>query len=278
MKNTILVLLISLFLVSINSAGLRSGQLTLTNQPVGNSTIASSAVSPANPIVPATTSEVFQKSPEPTIQVTGSAAGNVETDLVQISIELDSRNSTASAALSQNTISSSATIKSISNFNVPAANITTTSFTFGPEYNYTYTDTTTTKVFVDYLATNVLQIELSDLTNAGNVIDAASKIPDASVTGVNFVVSNQKQLDAENALIAEAVDDATNKATLTLNAANYKIKGIQSIVLNNQGSTISPSPVFALAESSAAVPAPTLYANSQAINMGVTVTFTIEAM
>ena len=213
---------------------------------------------------------------QPTIQVVGSAIGSAQTDLVKISLEINSRDSTAAKALAKNSADSDQAKQSFLNLQVPETNITTTSFTFGPEYNstYDYNSRSTIKTFLGYLVTNSLQIELSDLDVASQIIDDLSNIVDAQINGVSFSVSPGKNDDLQNKLIDVAMKDAEKTANLALKSVNYKIMSVASIYYGNKGS-FNPYPIrFDLASESA----PTLYANSDDTTVDVTVTYIIGPM
>ena len=216
-----------------------------------------------------------------TLSITGRSSINIPTNLIQININIITKELTANKALSENTNSSIELNKSFQNMAIPRMNISTTEFSITSKYNntYDYKTKTYTNIFDGFKVQNSIQVLLSDLIIAGNVIDSVSKIYGGQVSSINLISSDIDQLNARNGLISLAAIDAQNQANISLKQDNYQILGIQSIQINNINTNPPRREIMAFENASMVLTesAPTLYSSKQSIKMEISVVFCIGA-
>jgi len=101
--------------------------------------------------------------------------------------------------------------------------------TYNIRPNYDYIDGR--QVFRGYEVSNYLKILISNINFAGEIIDTAVKNGANTVSGINFIVSDQTNYYYE--ALNLAVEDAQNKASVMANKLNVKLN-IIPIEINEQ--------------------------------------------
>ena len=91
-------------------------------------------------------------------------------------------------------------------------------------------------VIVGYKASNNLNVQI-DATdgssqNVGKVIDSAVNAGATNISGAYFFISQERQQQFRDGLIADAVTSAKNRAQIAAEAVGMEISGVQSINLN----------------------------------------------
>jgi uncharacterized protein YggE/predicted secreted protein len=89
------------------------------------------------------------------------------------------------------------------------------------------------QILVGYKAVNGIAIESAQLDNIGQWIDAAVEAGANRVDYVYFSVSSQRQDEIRNNLIADAVQEARNKAAIALEPLRMEIVDVLSINLDS---------------------------------------------
>ncbi len=87
---------------------------------------------------------------------------------------------------SENAEATTRVIKTILNSGVPRDNIRTTSYTIDPQYDYEDGK----QIFKGYKVSNILSIEVTRLSEVGEIIDGAVNAGANIVQGVNFIIKN----------------------------------------------------------------------------------------
>ena len=88
---------------------------------------------------------------------------------------------------------------------------------------------------IGYRVSNILTVETTKLSMAGNIIDAATQAGANRVDGVSFTLSPQKQLSVQDDLIGNAVENAKAKAEKALAPLDQKIIGVKFVSLSDFG-------------------------------------------
>ena len=117
--------------------------------------------------------------------------------------------------------------------------IRTTAYNVQPQYDYANNRQT----FREYLARNVVEVRVDDLSKLADVIDAAGTSGATSVSGLRFDLKNRSaaELDA----LRRAVRDASARAAAIAEGAN---KTLGPIVRMQEQRSSSPSPVFQMGQ------------------------------
>jgi uncharacterized protein YggE len=206
--------------------------LSLTMRQANNTaTLLPNSGSEARPIPPIPVYSVPLK--DNTLVVNGLATVNVPTDIIKLGLTVETNNTQAGLALQQNNEIAKSVDDILTNLNIPLANITTTSFSIAPDYDTIYNpeDRTTTTKFNGYKVSNSLEIQVSDLKMATNLIDQAVKGGANRIQYVNFEVSPELLQTVQYNLISYATEDAVNKAELLAEPLSLELVDILTVKL-----------------------------------------------
>jgi len=185
-----------------------------------------------------------------TILVTGSSSDKVSPDRVTISFAVESQNKTAQQATQTNAKITNLVIEALKASGVTESELSTSYYNVYPVYEYAsepvqctqvgqdqaqkYCPPTTQKqTLIGYKASDAIQIESAQLDKVGQWIDAAVGAGANRVDYLYFFVSDQTQNEIRDRLIADAIQDAHNKAEIALGPLGMKIIDVQSINLQN---------------------------------------------
>lgn len=183
-----------------------------------------------------------------TITVIGT--GNVEAspDQAQVTIGVETSNTSVRNAVDENNRQMEAVIDALQNQGIPARNIQTSGFNIfsetpppGPEPQATQEVTPTTR----YHVTQQVNVVITDLDTVSDVLDAAIDAGANNIFGVNFTIGNPESLRAQAQ--RRAMQDALRSAENLAQLANVTLGGVVSIseVISGPG---GPSPLRAAAE------------------------------
>ena len=193
-----------------------------------------------------------------TITVTGNGSVTTVPDRATFSFTVESRASTAVAALARNADAAAAVAQAVKGQGVPASDIQTSQVSLSPQ---TTTDGTTV---IGYVASSSITV-VSAIGKAGAIVDAAVHAGADGVSGPSLSRSDQASL--YKGALADAVADAKDKATALARAAGLTLGGAQSI---QEGS--APGPVVWAAAKADAGSVP-IEPGTQEITATVTVTY-----
>ena len=101
------------------------------------------------------------------------------------------------------------------------------------------------QVLIGYRVSNILSIQTGNTDSAGNIIDAAVSSGANRVDTVSFQLSDEKLQGISDNLIADAINDATQKAEKALLPLKQKIVGVKSIVVHDNMMPYYDSPMRA---------------------------------
>ena len=92
---------------------------------------------------------------------------------------------------------------------------------------------------------NILSIQTEKIDSAGSIIDSAVSSGANRVDNVSFQLSDDKMQRISDGLIAEAIEDATQKAEKALVPLKQKIVGVKSVVIHDNIMSYYDSPMRA---------------------------------
>jgi len=170
----------------------------------------------------------------------GNAQQSLNANLVNIIIDIQTNNMSASDALSNNNQIQSQVSQDITNLGIPSANISTVSYSINPSYISVYNNVTNSydSVFNGFIVDNQLQIQTSNLNLVGSVIDAAVN-DGATIQNVNWSADPNSIQQANYNLIPSAITDCQNQAKQVLKAINYKSQSYLSLSIQDMQSSVS---------------------------------------
>ena len=171
---------------------------------------------------------------EQTISVMGDATKNSTPDTLHIILGVESEAETASESLSQNSQSLNNVIASLNSAGVTKDEIETSNFRIYPLYDSIKDSNDNYKqILIGYHVSNILSIQTDKIDSAGNIIDSAVSSGANRVDNVSFQLSEGKLEKIADNLIADAINDATQKAEKALVPLKQKIVGVKSVLIHD---------------------------------------------
>ena len=183
---------------------------------------------------------------EQTISVSGSASASSNPDTLVIVLGVESEAKTANESLSQNSNSLNSVISSLTNSGLSEDDIQTSNFSIYPMYDSIKDfNGNWQQVLTGYRVSNILSIQTDKIDSAGDIIDAAVSSGANRVDNVSFQLSDEKSQKISDNLIADAINDATQKAEKALVPLKQKIVGVKSVVIHDNVVPYYDSPMRA---------------------------------
>jgi len=167
-----------------------------------------------------------------TLFVSGSATDKVKTDLVTISIGVQSTNQSVTDAVTSNSKIANEIITSLRNNGVKENEISTSQYSIQPNFNFTESGN---MVKTGFTVSNILTVQSPNFDNISSWIDSDVTAGANTINGVEFKVSDRLLENVTNALIEQAIANAKQNADVASNAIGSSIIGIKSISVNTDG-------------------------------------------
>ncbi len=174
-----------------------------------------------------------------TLYVSGIATDKVSSDLVTISIGVQSTNKSATDALTSNSKIANEIISSLRDKGVKDNEISTSQYTIQPNYNYSESGNIVNTT--GFTVANILTVQSSNFNNISLWIDSAVSAGANTINGVDFRVSDKTLESFRNKLIEQAIFNAKQKADIASSAIGSTIIGIKSMLVDTD--RFSPMPI-----------------------------------
>ncbi|MEM2160268.1 MAG: SIMPL domain-containing protein [Candidatus Nitrosotenuis sp.] len=215
---------------------------------------------------------------EKTISVTGQATTFVQPDRLNINFGVEVQKPTAKEALDENTAKMNEVIAAIKAVGITDDEISTSQFSIYPVYeSYQEKETGVYKQrLIGYSVSNIIHVKTANLDVASDVIDSAVDAGVNRVDSVFFSLSEKKQQQVNDDLLAEAITNAKAKATKALVPLDHQIIGVKYVNISDYGYYPPPVPMYykeaAMDSASAATP---IFASDQQVTATANVVFLI---
>ena len=181
---------------------------------------------------------------EQTISVTGSATASSDPDTLIVVLGVESEAKTANESLSQNSNSLNSVISSLTNSGISKDDIQTSNFSIYPLYDSIKdSNGNYQQILMGYRVSNILSIQTENIDSAGNIIDTAVSSGANRVDNVSFQLSEGKLQKIADDLIADAINDAKQKAEKALVPLKQQIVGVKSVVIHDNAMPYYDSPM-----------------------------------
>ncbi|WP_431026797.1 SIMPL domain-containing protein [Lysinibacillus sp. LZ02] len=138
------------------------------------------------------------------LTVTGNGKVTAKASYIQIEIAVSTRGQDIRKAQQDNANSMNRVIQSILALNVPREAIQTAAYTISPTYDYIEGK----QVFRDYVVTNAITVKVTDISQAGKVMDVAVQ------NGANRISSLQFQIENADVYYQQALSLALQNAQM----------------------------------------------------------------
>jgi hypothetical protein len=169
------------------------------------------------------------------ISVTGEALLQVKPDMAAITFGVQTQAATAQDAQKDNAGRMTAVINALVAKGIAKDDIQTSNFSLHPVYEW-QGERDSKQVLVGYRCSNNVIVRLKDIANIGPVIDAATEAGANNIGGISFGLLDPKP--QQDALLAEAVKNAREKAEIMAKAAGVNIISVYTI--SDGYSNVSP--------------------------------------
>jgi uncharacterized protein len=176
-----------------------------------------------------------------TITVGGQGQAEAKPDQALVQLGVENNAKTAAAALSANSTQMQGLLNALQAAGVAPADIQTQQVSLSPQYS-TPGQGGGTPELSGYTATNVVQVRVRDLNKLGQMLDSAVRAGGNRVQGIQFVVSDMTQVEAQAR--EAAWNDAEAKAQQLAGLAGT---GLGDVVTITESSVTPPRP-FASAD------------------------------
>jgi len=175
-------------------------------------------------VLPIAAQDVANKLP-PSIQTSGEAVIIAKPDRAQIDIGVVTQADNSQNAASKNATQLGAVLAQLKQLLGTGADVKTISYSLSPNYRYPTGGGEPT--ITGYTATNVVRVTLDDLTQVGNVIDAATGSGANRIQSLQFTLKNRETVEAQ--ALTEAARNARKKADTLAAALGVNILRILSV-------------------------------------------------
>lgn len=169
--------------------------------------------------------------PDHILSITGISSDRLDTDIILLSISIQTLDLSLSASYQMNTLSSNKVSNVLKQMQIPDRNVTTKSYYTEKQFksifvpaNNTYID-----VFEGYKIVNSLEIRLSDVNTIPSLIDSLIQAGNVLVNKIEFQLSRGLKKMVSDRILREAASDALERATVTAETLDLTIADVKKI-------------------------------------------------
>ena len=162
-----------------------------------------------------------------TISVSGSGTSSLQADMATVILGVQTQAETSSEAIDRNAELMTAVVDAIKTLGLTDNDLKTVSYNVHAIYSKEDYSTV-----VGYRVTNMISVEITDMSLTGQVIDAAADNGANIFQGVSFGLSLEKQSDLKMQAYLAALGDAEGKALLIADTLEVTITGVLSVAEN----------------------------------------------
>jgi len=159
-----------------------------------------------------------------TLVVTGYGWASAEPDMAEVSLGVLTEAATATEAVQENAEKMSEVINALKDLGITEDDMETQQFSVYPMYSQS-----APSWVIGYRVSNMLIVDVHDLTMVGRVIDAATRAGANQVQGVTFTLSEDKSQTMKLEALKKAAEDAKIKAETIASSLDVEIVGIQYV-------------------------------------------------
>jgi uncharacterized protein len=177
------------------------------------------------------------------VSTSGTATVKVTPDKVSVTVGVETRGETAEEAAAANAELMNKVIAALKDLGIADDQISTNWYSVYPVYEWKSPpcieiypqppECAPKNEISGYAASNSVTVTLDASENVSEVIDAAVEAGATNVNGAYFFVSNARQEEIRESLIADAIANARSRADKAADAVNMDITGVKSINLND---------------------------------------------
>jgi uncharacterized protein YggE len=213
--------------------------------------------------------------PTRTLSVSGNGQASAQPDTATVTLGVETQDTEASAALTQNSEQMQAVIDALEEAGVAAKDIQTQSIQLTPRYEQPpqpqgSTQTQGPPQLVGFVATNTVQVLVRDLSSLGELLDAAVQAGGNQIQGISFEIEDPSAL-LDQAREA-AWEDAMHKAEQLVKLAGVQLGPV--LTISEFSSTPRPAVEKGLGAGAAAVP---IQPGTQSVEVNLQIVWLLES-
>ncbi len=175
--------------------------------------------------------------PETTITLNGHGSVDREPDMASVNVGVNVEADTAVEAMSQQAEKMTAVFAAVKAAGIADRDMQTSNLSLNPVYDYSRDDSRPR--LRGYNASNQITINVRDLDNLGEALDAIVKAGSNQINSVQFSVD--ESMEATDEARMSAITDAQRKADLYAQAAGYRVARI--VHISEGGGSRPPMPM-----------------------------------
>ena len=169
----------------------------------------------------------------PFVRATGEGVVSVRPDQAKVSVAVVNQAATADEAASQNATRTNNVLDALRKLLGSGAEIRTVSYTLSPHYNYPRDGGTPT--LAGYIATNLIEVTLGDISLIGRVIDTAVQAGATRIDGMRLMLKDEEP--ARHQALRLATQRARARAEAIAAGAGSKVG---ALIAAEEGSAVRP--------------------------------------
>lgn len=162
-----------------------------------------------------------------TIIVSGTGFTHARPDLALLTVGVRTESKNAQDAQQQNAVKMNSVMDALKTNDVAEDDVKTTSYRLEPIMRYDET----TPVLVGYLAENVIQVTLKDITKAGKILDVSVSAGANIIQTIQFTTTNERLNELRSSAIDAAIQDAGQKAAIVARSLGVELIGSTEVSL-----------------------------------------------
>lgn len=205
--------------------------------------------------------------PKSTVRASGEATVTAAPDEARISIGVVSQAAKAEDAAAANAQQADAVVKQLRALLGAGAEIKTQNYSISPDYNFN----SGKQKITGYTANNTVQVRIDDIKNVGRVIDAVTQNGANAISGIQFLLKDERAVRTE--ALRRAAAQAKANAEAIASSMGLHVVGVVSA---EAGEPAIPRPMYAMAAMRAAPGGAPTPVEAGTLDVSATVTVTLE--
>lgn len=167
------------------------------------------------------------------LTVVGTATTVLEPELLNMRLGVETIQLVASDALADNSQRLANITATLIQLGIDEDDIATTHFNIYPEYEYRWDENSgeNRRVFIGYKVSNFVEITTTQMELGAQIVDGAVMAGATNVDSIRYEPTVDRQTQAYDSLLSDAVLDAKHKAIMALEPLDQKIIGVAEISL-----------------------------------------------
>lgn len=186
----------------------------------------------------------------PTLSVQGAGVVRVAPDVATVRLGISVEDTSASRVQEEASAVASAILDAVRSQGIPESQVQTARLQLFPIYASRVPGENDAPGIIGYRASNTVTVRVEQLSQVGEVIDAALEAGANQLQGVGFGLDDDRE--AREDALRQAVEEARSKAEVMADALDVDLDGILSI---NEGGVFVQQPVMPMMEARLAVQA-----------------------